>query len=176
MLHLSTRWGFASIRQLAIAFTAPPTPYDRLLLARAHSVDHWVLPALSAPCERMAPPSLDEARQMKIEDVVLVATVREDICSSTLPVDTAEIPRRVEAAQAGRPSSFEGVDVPQVISKSGSTEQEPSSTMSAAANPNDAGAVAAEAIIVTPPVDPRQITGVDAHQSDCDQLVSSVAT
>ncbi|KAI0250018.1 hypothetical protein BJV78DRAFT_1376972 [Lactifluus subvellereus] len=172
VLHLSTRWGFASIRQLALAFTAPPTPYDRLLLARAHSVDHWVLPALSALCERTAPLSLDEARQMKIDDVVLVATARENICNSTLRVDTAEIPRRVEVAQAGRPSSLLGVDVPQAFSKSESTEQEPSSSMGAAANPNAAGAIVAEAIVAAPPVDPGQATGVvgDAHQSDCDQL------
>jgi hypothetical protein len=45
---------------------------------------------------------LDEARQMDIEDVVLVATVREDIRNHALQVDAAEIPRRVEAAQAGK--------------------------------------------------------------------------
>jgi hypothetical protein len=48
--------------------------------------------------------------------------------------------------------------------------------MSAAAKPNCAGAVAAEAIVATSPVDPGQATGVEFHQSDCDQLVSSVAT
>ena len=37
---------------------------------------------------------------MNIEDVVLVTTVREDIRSLALQVDAAEIPRRVEAAQA----------------------------------------------------------------------------
>ena len=38
---------------------------------------------------------------MSIEDVVLVAAVREDIRTHVLQVDTAEIPRGVEAAQAG---------------------------------------------------------------------------
>jgi hypothetical protein len=38
---------------------------------------------------------------MNIEDVVLVSTVREDIRSHALQVDSAEIPLRVEAEQLG---------------------------------------------------------------------------
>ena len=102
VLHLSTRWDFVSIRMLALNNIQPPTPHDRLLLARTYSVDHWVIPALSALCERRAPLNLDEAHQMNIEDVVLVATVREDIRTHVLQVDATEIPRRVEAAQAGK--------------------------------------------------------------------------
>jgi hypothetical protein len=79
----------------------PPTPFDQLLLARAYAVDHWILPALSALCERTVPVSLDEARQMSIEDVVLISTVREDIRLHALQVDSHEIPRCIEAAQAG---------------------------------------------------------------------------
>jgi hypothetical protein len=99
VLHLSTRWGFASIRRLALGSIEPPTAHDRLLLARAYSVDDWVIPALSALCERTTPLSLSEARQMSIEDVVLVSTVREDIRSHALQVDLAEIPLRIEAGQ-----------------------------------------------------------------------------
>ncbi|KAH9067684.1 hypothetical protein EDB87DRAFT_1544734, partial [Lactarius vividus] len=79
VLHLSTRWGFASLRKLALRLINPPTPYDRLVLARTYAVDDWILPALTALCERKAPLSLDEARGMSMEDVVLVASVREDI-------------------------------------------------------------------------------------------------
>jgi len=76
----------------------PPTPFDRLLLARTYSVDDWVLPALSALCERRKPISLKEACQMRIEDVVLVATVREEI-RYLRPHDMTEIKRRIEGAQ-----------------------------------------------------------------------------
>ena len=76
----------------------PPTPYDRLILARKYTIDHWVVPALIARCERTAPLSLDEARGMDIEDVVLVATVREHIFK--FGVSATEIPRRVEAMRA----------------------------------------------------------------------------
>ena len=99
MLHLSTRWGFASIHRLALNSIKPPTAHDRLLLARSYSVDDWVIPALSALCERATPLSLSEARQMSIEDVVLVSTVREDIRNHALQVDLTEIPLRVEAEQ-----------------------------------------------------------------------------
>ena len=99
VLHLSTRWGFASIRRLALGSIEPPTSHDRLLLARTYSVDDWVVPALSALCERTTPLSLSEARQMSIEDIVLVSTVREDIRSNALQVDSAGIALRVEAEQ-----------------------------------------------------------------------------
>jgi hypothetical protein len=100
VLHLSSLWGFASMRKLSLRSISPPTPFDQLLLARAYSVDHWILPALSALCERTVPLSLNEARQMRIEDVVLVTTVREDIRHHALQVDSHEIPRCIEAAQA----------------------------------------------------------------------------
>jgi len=117
VLHLSTRWGFASIRKRALSSIKPPTPHDRLLLARTYSVDDWVVPALSALCERTTPLTLSEARQMDIEDVVLVSTVREDIRGLTLEVDAAEIPRRIEAVQAGKLVSLGSrfTDVPPVF-------------------------------------------------------------
>jgi hypothetical protein len=81
VLHLSTRWDFTSIRKLALNNIQPRTPHDRLLLARSVSVDHWV----------------------DIEDMVLVATVRENIRTHVLQVDASEIPHRVEAAQTEKP-------------------------------------------------------------------------
>ena len=112
VLQLSTRWGFVSLRKLALASIKPPTPHDQLLLARTYSIDHWILPALTTLCERTAPLSLDEAREMKIEDVVVVATVRESIRDQTVRVEAAEIALRVEAAQVGKLSSAHGVDNP----------------------------------------------------------------
>jgi len=59
-------------------------------------------------CERMTPLMLSEARQMRIEDVVLVSTVRENIRSHKPRVDAAEIPPRVEAWQV----SSLGLEIP----------------------------------------------------------------
>jgi hypothetical protein len=127
VLHLSTRWDFTSIRRLALNNIQPPTPYDRLLLARTYSVDDWVIPALSALCERRAPLGLDEARRMDIEDVVLVATVREDIRTHALQVDAAEIPHRVEAAQAGKLVHVDGVGVSPAVPMNGAVGRASSS-------------------------------------------------
>jgi len=90
----------------------PLTLYDRLLLAHTHPVDHWAVPALSALCRRTALLALSEARQMDIEDIVLVATVREDIREHALriDIDATEIPRRVEAA--GKLTIHEDIFIP----------------------------------------------------------------
>ncbi|KAH9024291.1 hypothetical protein EDB84DRAFT_1580285 [Lactarius hengduanensis] len=153
VLHLSTRWGFASLRKLALKSIKPPTPHDQFVLARTYSVDHWVLPALTALCERPLPLSLDEARQMSIEDVILVATVREEIRGGALRVDAADIRRLVEVAQAGKLSRPMGNDIYWNRSKSGSTGQESDSTKSSAVNPSVEAedAMAVEETVASPP-------------------------
>jgi hypothetical protein len=125
VLHLSTRWGFASLRKLALKSIRPPTSHDQLVLARTYSVNEWVLPALTALCSRSLPLSLDEARQMDIEDVILVAAVREEIRGGALQVNATDIPRHVEMTQADRLVSKAYSDK----LKDGSTGQESGSTM-----------------------------------------------
>ena len=100
---------------LALRSIEPPTVYDRLVLARTYAVDHWIVPALTALCERTVPLRLDEARGMSMEDVILVATVREDIRGQAIHwgVSPAEISSRVEAMQAGRPWISERPGTPQ---------------------------------------------------------------
>jgi hypothetical protein len=135
VLHLSTRWDFTSLRKLALKSITPPTPHDQLMLARTYAVDQWVLPALTALCERALPLSLDEAREMSLEDVVLVATVREEIRGGGLPsrVAAADIPRYIEVAQARKRSRPVGPEVYGNDPKSRSTVQESDSTI---ADPN----------------------------------------
>jgi len=131
VLHLSTRWGFASLRELALKSIEPLTSYDQLVLARTYSVEHWVLPALTALCSRTLPLSLDEARQMSVEDVVLVATVREEIRDGSIRVDAADIPLHVEVAQTDRASKVYSDKL-----KNGSTRQGSDSTMASAVDWN----------------------------------------
>ncbi|KAH9024292.1 hypothetical protein EDB84DRAFT_1564465 [Lactarius hengduanensis] len=111
----------------------PPTSHDLFVLARTYSVDHWVLPALTALCGRSLPLSLDEARQMSMGDVILVATVREEIRGGRLRVDVADIPRHVEVAQAGKLNRrSKGNDVYLDTPRGG---QKSDSTKSSAVNP-----------------------------------------
>ena len=126
VLHLSTRWGFAAIRKLALSSIVSPTRHDLILLARTDSVDHWVVPALSELCKRIAPLTLSEARQMDIEDVVLVVTVRETIRSRSFQVKAAEISRHIVAAQAGILAGCEGLAVLLSIPQRGTSVSAPS--------------------------------------------------
>ncbi|KAF8270203.1 hypothetical protein EI94DRAFT_1723356 [Lactarius quietus] len=129
VLHLSTRWGFESLRKLALRSIKPPTAHDRLLLSRRYAVDDWVVPALTALCERTAPLSLDEARGMSIEDVVLIAAVREDIRSKVIrrEVESSGISRRIEAMQAGTPIPAAGYELELVSPPSEIPELRPGS-------------------------------------------------
>lgn len=106
ILDLSTRWGFVSIRELAIRCTKPPNSLNRLLLARKHGVEQWILPALLELCQRPEPLSLEEARLMDFEDVVLVGSVRQTVRSATLMVRGAEIRNCIRALKRGEPWSW----------------------------------------------------------------------
>jgi len=72
---------------------------------------------------------------MSIEDVVLVATVREDICHHG---SRAEIPLLIETTQA-RIAHAVVEDIPLVSSKSGAAEKEPDSTEAVTAAPEAEG-------------------------------------
>jgi hypothetical protein len=124
ILDLSTRWGFTSVRDLALRCANPPSAYHRLLLARKHAIDQWILPALSELCERPQPLSVDEARLMDVEDIVLVGSVRESVRSHALSVNSAEIKDCIEAWKKGEPWSPIEEDAPET----------PASAIPAAAN------------------------------------------
>jgi hypothetical protein len=80
---------------------------------------------------------------MSIEDVVLVATVREDIRNNTIQVKAIDIPCRVEAAQAGK-LSFKSFNFPEAPNQ----VPVPGSAIGKTTSPNAAGYVGAT---VAPP-------------------------
>ena len=152
---------------MALKSIKPPTPYDWLLLARKYAVDHWVIPALTALCERAEPLSLDEARGMNLEDVVLVATIREDIFR--FGVSGAEIPRRVGAMQA-RVSVRAAGDVSQASSMREVTEQRPDSTIAPDLEAQNCDAT------LTEPVNGKTMSSWDLVSSDVDETRATVET
>ncbi|KAF8483701.1 hypothetical protein DFH94DRAFT_690169 [Russula ochroleuca] len=101
ILDLSTRWGFTSIRELAIRCLEPPTPHERLILGKKYGVDQWIALALQELCERPQPLTPDEARLMEFEDVVLVGSVREKVRKHALTVNSAGIRDFLEAQKSG---------------------------------------------------------------------------
>jgi hypothetical protein len=68
-------------------------------------MEEWINPALLELCERQEPLSLDEARLMDFEDVVLVGSVRQTVRSSDLVVDGAGIREHIQAWGSEEPSS-----------------------------------------------------------------------
>ena len=175
VLHLSTRWGFASIRKLALKLINPPTPHDRLVLARTYAVNQWVVPALTALCERAPTLTLAEARQMRLEDVVLVAAVREEARTDVLRTDTAKIARRVEAALAWDRSRKEGDCASRPSLGGGAAKQGTSST--AAKTPVDAEREEAAQngdlyFVSSGPVSPKD---VKQDISDFSEMIDTVA-
>ena len=105
ILDLSTRWGFASIRDLAIRSIRPPDPLKKLLLARKYNIDMWIQPAFLELCMRPQPLSLEEARLVDFEDVILVGSVRQTTRSSTLTVRGTGIMNCIQAWQNREPWS-----------------------------------------------------------------------
>ena len=72
-------------------------------MARRHAIEEWVDPALLELCERPESLSLDEARQMDFEDVVLLGSVRQNVRSPTLTTNGAGIRDCIQAWRNGEP-------------------------------------------------------------------------
>jgi len=153
VLHLSSIWGLTSLRKLALKSMDPPNACERLLLARKYNVDDWVLPALSALCERRLPVSLEEARQMHIEDVVLIATVREEIRDNKLPVNMAGISRRIRAAQTRMLPLYEESDDGSLVDPEGNTaeKQPPKQAVADSSAEGNSRDRAEKEVVTTPP-------------------------
>ena len=106
---------------------------------------------------------------MSMEDVVLVATVREEIRGSVLRVDAADIPHHLEVAQAHRLVSKVNSDK----LKSGSNGQKSDSTITPAVDSNVQAEIAKTTRAVSPP-GPLQRAAKEGYtnQSDAERSVS----
>lgn len=83
-LHLSTMWGFKSVREYAIKeistrFSDPATtdPFDRLELADKCDVSQWRLPEYLKICRRKDPITMDEGMRLGWKRFVALSRVRE---------------------------------------------------------------------------------------------------
>ncbi|TFY66973.1 hypothetical protein EVG20_g4114 [Dentipellis fragilis] len=82
VLRLSTKWSFSSIRTLAIErLESIASPVDKVVLGRTYGVDSWVVPGLVALCERPQYLAREEGRRLGVDDVIIIAAVREDMRS-----------------------------------------------------------------------------------------------
>ena len=113
ILDLSTRWGFTTIRDMAIRCLKPPTPHQRLILGRKYGIDQWILPALQELCERPRPLTRDEARLMDLDDIVLVGSVWEKVRTHAITANPTGIMDCIKAWGSGEPRELPaGVPTP----------------------------------------------------------------
>ncbi|KAH9006219.1 hypothetical protein EDB86DRAFT_697167 [Lactarius hatsudake] len=88
---------------------------------------------------------------MSMEDVVLVARVREEIRGGALRVNPADIRRHIEVVQAGKLRHLMGDDIHRDAPKKEATAQKSDSMVSSAVDPNVDAAIAEMTGVVLPP-------------------------
>lgn len=76
-------WGFSAVRAAAIAKLSEMTldPIDKVILAKKHNVDRWLIPALNELAQREAPLDIKDALRLEpvvgLEFILKLAQVRE---------------------------------------------------------------------------------------------------
>lgn len=82
LLSISTRYGMERIRARALhelEYLPPLDPIQRIVLARKHDVQGWLLPSYVALCLRQQPLNVLEAVELGLETMVLLAMARESV-------------------------------------------------------------------------------------------------
>lgn len=86
ILRLSTRWGFSAIRKLAISRLGKiGDPVDKIVEGRACGVDEWLIDSFAELCKRDKLLTTEEGKRLGVEDVLVVAQVRESMKSPSSP-------------------------------------------------------------------------------------------
>ncbi|KZP33840.1 hypothetical protein FIBSPDRAFT_678875, partial [Athelia psychrophila] len=78
ILSLADRWGFKSIRALAVKKLGPiASEIDYIVLGRKYGVDKWLSDAYEAVCRRDMPLTLEEGRRLGVDDVIRINNIRQ---------------------------------------------------------------------------------------------------
>jgi hypothetical protein len=101
VLHLASKWGFESVRSLALReLLALASPVDKIVLGRKYGLECWLNPAFVAVCARAEPLSVAEAKRMDNEDVARINLAREQARASSMVV-AVEIAQKAVACAFG---------------------------------------------------------------------------
>ena len=80
VLALTTKWEFEAHRALAIDRLAHlGSPTDRIVLSRAYDIPDWLEEAYYHLCVRQEALTLEEGQRLGIEDVIILAELRQRI-------------------------------------------------------------------------------------------------
>ncbi|VDC05718.1 unnamed protein product [Peniophora sp. CBMAI 1063] len=86
ILRLATRWQCEALRNLAIeSLDKLLAPLEKLMIARAYRILHWLVPAYTHLALRCDPATVAEAQKLDAEDVVRIFSARENIFRHRLP-------------------------------------------------------------------------------------------
>ncbi|KAG1888405.1 hypothetical protein F4604DRAFT_1674745 [Suillus subluteus] len=80
LLSIATRYGMERIRARALhelEYLPPLDPIQKIILARKHDVQEWLLPSYVVLCLRRQPLNVLEAVELGLETMVLIAVGRE---------------------------------------------------------------------------------------------------
>ncbi|KAF7981366.1 hypothetical protein HWV62_33835 [Athelia sp. TMB] len=78
ILHLSAKWGFESIKLLAIdRLTAYAAPIDKIVLGRRYGIDDWLPSSYEAVCMRVDPLTMEEGMKLGLEDAIRISAARQ---------------------------------------------------------------------------------------------------
>lgn len=106
ILHLSTMYGFDSIRDFAIDRMSPllgSDPLSRLVLGKKHRIRSWFKASCISFINRHEGPTHEEAEKMGLETAIKIYQTREPMLRSRSVFDTATAVERVFKDELGPP-------------------------------------------------------------------------
>ncbi|KZP19789.1 hypothetical protein FIBSPDRAFT_862273 [Athelia psychrophila] len=78
VLHLAAKWGFESIRLLAIDnLAATAIPVDKIVLGRRYGISDWLPGAYETVCTRVDSLTVEEGMKLGVEDIIRIAAARQ---------------------------------------------------------------------------------------------------
>lgn len=102
VLDLADRWGFSDIKALAIGSLEPiASPIEKIMLGRRYIISDWLPGAYLDLCNRTTSLSIEEARSIPLEDVVMIAMLRDR--TNALPVLSQDAKMAQISEALGRP-------------------------------------------------------------------------
>ena len=107
VLALATKWEFDAHRALAIdRLSRLGTPIDRIVLARTYDIPNWLDEEYYRLCVREEALTLEEGRRLGMEDVILLAELRQRVRAHawgyTMPLHETTVRHTIRARLATR--------------------------------------------------------------------------
>ncbi|KZP11510.1 RHD3-domain-containing protein [Athelia psychrophila] len=92
ILHLAVRWGFQSIRTLAITRLTPiATDIVKIVLGRQYDINPWLREAFTAICMREQSVTKEEGRRMRVDDIIEINAIRQMYSPTAQPAQLSTL-------------------------------------------------------------------------------------